>query len=65
MQKITGQLLLITAVSIVMKRELKNETVNYDTQTKTSEVKIWASSVSYQQQQQKNSEAAIRRCSSK
>ena len=48
-----------------MKKELKSETVNYDTQTKTSEVKIWASSVSYQQQQQKNSEAAIRRCSSK
>ena len=30
----TGRLLLIKAVSIVMNRELANETVNYDTKTK-------------------------------
>ena len=33
-QETTGQLLLIVAVSIVVKRELANKTVNYDTKTK-------------------------------
>ena len=34
LQNTTGRLLLILAVSIVMKRELGNETVNYDTKLK-------------------------------
>ena len=34
LQNSTGRLLLITAVSIVAKGVLANETVNYDTKTK-------------------------------
>ena len=39
LQNTAGRLLLITAVSIGVKGELVNETVNYDTETKAS-VKI-------------------------
>ena len=46
LQNTTGRLLLIIAVSIVVKGELTNETVNYDTKTKAY-VPIWAGSVSY------------------
>ena len=35
MQNTTGRLLLITAISILAKGELANETVNYDTKAKT------------------------------
>ena len=35
MQNTTGRLLLITAISILAKEELANETVNYDTKAKT------------------------------
>ena len=35
-QNTTGQLLLIVAVSVVVKGELANETVNYDTKTKAN-----------------------------
>ena len=35
LQNTTGQLLLVIAVSIVVKGELANETVNYDTKPKT------------------------------
>ena len=35
LQNTTGRLLLIIAVSIVVKGELAKETVNYDTKTKT------------------------------
>ena len=41
LQNTTGQLLLIRAVWIVVKGELANETVNYNTKTKTY-VPIWA-----------------------
>ena len=34
LQNNTGRLLLIVAVSMVMKEELANETVNYDTKLK-------------------------------
>ena len=34
LQNTTGRLLLILAVSIVMKKELANEAVNYDTKLK-------------------------------
>ena len=44
------RLLLIAAVSIVVKGELANETVNYDTKTKVY-VPIWARTVSYQKRQ--------------
>ena len=47
LQNTTGRLLLIMAVSIVMKGELENETVNYDTKTKAY-LLIAARSVSYQ-----------------
>ena len=39
-QNITGRLLLIIAVSIVVKEELANGTVNYDTKTKASCIKL-------------------------
>ena len=35
-QNTTGQLLLIVAVSVVVKGELANEIVNYDTKTKAN-----------------------------
>ena len=34
LQNTTGRLLLIIAASVVVKRELANKTVNYDTKTK-------------------------------
>ena len=34
LQNTTGQLVLIIAISVVVKGELANETVNYDTKTK-------------------------------
>ena len=34
LQNITGRLLFIIAVSVVLKGELANETVDYDTKTK-------------------------------
>ena len=45
-QDTTGQLLLIVAISIVVKGELANKTVNYDTKTKAY-VPITAGSVIY------------------
>ena len=47
LQNTTGRMLLITAVSTVVKRELASETVNYDTKTKVY-VPILARSVSCQ-----------------
>ena len=69
LQNTTRRLLLIMAVSIVMKRELENETVNYDTKTKTY-LLIAARSKSYQKRAvlvkfEQVSKAVVRRCSSK
>ena len=50
LQNITGRLLLIIVVSKVVKGELVNETVNYDTEIK-AHVPIWARRVSYQKEQ--------------
>ena len=46
----TGQLFLIIAVSILVKRKLTNRAVNYDTKTKPY-VLIWSRSVSFQRRQ--------------
>ena len=46
LQDSIGRMILILAVSIVAKRVMANETVNYDTQTKAY-VLIWARDVSY------------------
>ena len=50
LQNTTGRLLLIIAASIVVKRELANKTVNYDTKTKPF-VPNGGGSVSYQKRQ--------------
>ena len=69
LQNTTGRLLLIIAVSIVVKEELTNETVNYDAKTKAY-VPIWARVVSYQEKGspgefEQVSEAVVRRSFSK
>ena len=69
LQNTTGRLLLIMAVSIVMKGELENETVNYDTKTKAY-LLIAARSVSYQKRavlvkSEQVSEGVVCRSSSK
>ena len=69
LQNTIGQLLLIIAVLIVVKGELANQTVNYDTTTKAY-VPIWARSVSYQKRAvmmkfEQVLEAVVRRFSSK
>ena len=69
LQNTTRRLLLIIAVSIVVKGELANETVNYDTKTKAY-VPIWVRSVSYQKRAalvkfEQVSEAVVHRFSSK
>ena len=56
MQNTTGWLLLIIAVSIVVRGELPNETVNYDTKTKAHEPEVLLKRTSKQ-----ISEAAVRR----
>ena len=50
LQNTTGGLILIIAVSIVGKRELANETENYDTKTKAW-VPILVRSLNYQEGQ--------------
>ena len=47
LQNSTGRLPLIIPVSIIVKGELANETVNCDAKTKAY-VPIWARSISYQ-----------------
>ena len=69
LQNTTGRLPLIIAVSIVVKEELTNETVNYDAKTKAY-VPIWARVVSYQEKGspgefEQVSEAVVRRSFSK
>ena len=69
LQNTTGRLLLIIAVSIVVKEELANENLNYDRKTEAY-VWIWARSVSYQKREvlvkfEQVSEAVVGRCSSK
>ena len=68
LQNTTGRLILIRTVSIVVKGELANETVNYNTKTKAY-VPIWTRSVSYQKRVvlvklELVSEAVVRRFSS-
>ena len=46
MENTTGWLLLIIAVSIVVKEKLANETTNYDTKAEAY-VPIWARSINY------------------
>ena len=69
LQNTTGRLLLIIAVSIVVKGELAIETVSYDTKPKAY-VPIWARSVRYQKRAvlvkfEQISEAVVHRFSSK
>ena len=68
LQNTTGRLLLITAISIVVKGEQTNENLIYHTKTKAY-VPIWARRVSYQKKavlikSEQVSEAVVRRCSS-
>ena len=44
----TGRLLLIIAVSIILRGELANEAVNYDTTCIQTYVPFWARSIRYQ-----------------
>ena len=64
-QNIIGWLLLFLAVSIELKGEMANETVNYDSKTKAY-VPIWARSVSYQKRavllKEQVSDAVVRSC---
>ena len=69
LQNTTGRLLLIIAVSIVVKGKLAGETASYDTKAK-GYAPIWARSVNYQKRTvlvkfEQVSEAVVGRCSSK
>ena len=69
MQNTTRGLLLITAVSIVVKGELANENLSNDTKTKAY-VPICVRSLNYQKKAvpvkfEQVPEAAVQRCSSK